>query len=537
VKVVRSASQPNYNFKTDPTLKNYSQREPDRDLVETTEYDALGRVIRTRRLLDNRPIEQWETTLFGYDGLGRQMKVVRSASQPDYNLAADPSLSNYRVRENPDQDIVTFTAYDDTGRVMYTQDAGDIQTWFAYDGLGRQIKTIVNPLGTANDGGVKDPRSPYYNRVDNLPDRDIMALTTYDADGRVLWTQDVLGRKTWSAYDQRGRLVKTVANATGTAVDFSPRDPRSPVYLRSSNSDQDVITQTVYDAQGRVEQSVDSRGNPMRYRYDTLGRRIQTIVNFVDRVRNPSFPDEDRIETTTYDLAGRAVETADAAGIKMRNEYDRLGRRVKTIVNYVDGVFSSAVPDEDLISATAYNKAGQVIAATDARGTQTAFTYDKAGRRLTVTQAANSPLASASYTCYDKVGRVLRTIQNWTNDPTQPSPDARDIKGNWLFVPIHNASNDRDLVTLFDYDRASRRTKVTDPVGNFSMTAYFKDGQVKSITDRRHGHAVPLRRCVAAPCVAGFVSWRRPRPLGVEQRLEAQRRDPRSITARTMTRT
>ena len=31
-------------------------------------------------------------TLFGYDGLGRQVKTIRFASQPNYNLSVDPAI-------------------------------------------------------------------------------------------------------------------------------------------------------------------------------------------------------------------------------------------------------------------------------------------------------------------------------------------------------------------------------------------------------------------------------------------------------------
>ena len=142
--------------------------------------------------------------------------------------------------------------------------------------------------------------------------------------------------------------------------------------------------------------------------------------------------------------------------METRFTYDALGRRTQSIANYVDGSFSASVPDEDLISTTAYNKGGQVVSTTDVRATQTAFTYDKAGRRLTVVQAAGSPLVTTAYTCYDKAGRTLRTIANWANDPTKPAPDARDgVTGAWLFVPANNGQlNDQDLVTLYEYDLA-----------------------------------------------------------------------------------
>src|SRR5690606_30908850 len=66
--------------------------------------------------------------------------------------------------------------------------------------------------------------------------------------------------------------------------------------------------------------------------------------------------DQNQISTTAYDLAGRDTATRDALGVETRYEYDRLGRRVKTIVNYVDGVFNPTAPDEDLVSLTVYNK-------------------------------------------------------------------------------------------------------------------------------------------------------------------------------------
>src|SRR6185369_7627547 len=98
------------------------------------------------------------------------------------------------------------------------------------------------------------------------------------------------------------------------------------------------------------------------------------------------------------------------------------------------------------------------------------------GRRLTGTHAANSALAATAYTCYDKVGQVLRTIQGWTSDLTQPSPDAHAIHGQWLFNPTtHGAANDLNRITSYTLDRQGRTVAITDPVGSTTMTAYRKD--------------------------------------------------------------
>ncbi len=548
VKVVRAAKDAatitlnpgdgGYNEANDPRSDNYApEAMPDRDLIETSEYDALGRVVRTRRLLDNRPTVVWDTTLLGYDPLGRQVKVIRSASQSDYNIAGDPTLGSYSASTNPDQDIFTRTIYDAQGRVLETEtlredNSAVTKTRFVYDGLSRLVKTITNYVAQ----GASDPKDWVWDATDgrweyptNNPvnhgvgnDQNIIIETVYDSDGRVQSTRDVLGRVSRNVYDTVSWVTRTVANFVDQGEDpslwvWDVADGRwekstGVAIAHGTDNDQNVIASTVYDAQGRVSKTIDHRNNETLYFYDVLGRRIKTVTNYlVQGASNPANwlwdatdsrwedgsgnaiafgtdKDQNRLSTTTYDLAGRVSRSRDAAGIETRFEYDALGRRTKTTANYVDGTYSASVPDEDLISTTAYNKGGQVTSATDARSTQTAFTYDKAGRRLTLTQAATSPLSSVSHTSYDKAGRVLREIRNYVpilDGLGQPiSPDAKDGSGNWLFTPPHNGSyNDRNLITTLAYDLASRRSSVTNPAGNVSATAYFKDGQVKSLTD------------------------------------------------------
>jgi RHS repeat-associated protein len=415
-----NVGDPGYNAANDPRSASYvASTDADRDFIEVTEYDSLGRVKRAQDLMG-----AW--TLYGCDALGRQVKVIRSASNPSYYQAADPSLSGYSPNSNPDQDLITQTTYDSQGRVLYTTDVQGQRTWFAYDGLNRVVKTIVNAVGTATDGGPNDPRSDSYVLSPDS-DKDQITRTTYNTDGRVQWVQDSLGNKTWYVYDAVGRQKKVITNCTYVSGTPAPEDD---AYVGSAESDKDLITRTTYDAQGRVFSTTDAGGNQTRFEYDALGRRTKTITNYVDGIYNPDAPDEDLIQTSAYDLGGRVVSTVDA------------------------------------------------------RGTQTSVVYDAAGRRLKIIQAAGTPLATTSYTCYDKAGRVLRVIGNWIYDPAQPSPDARDAQGNWLFAPTtHGHYEDENLVTTYTLDRAGRQTAVSDPPGNITATTYFKDGQVESLID------------------------------------------------------
>lgn len=499
-----------YNASNDPRSDNYTlSTDPDRDFISTSEYDNLGRVIRSKTLLENRPSAIWNTSLFGYDDRGRQVKSIRNASNPTYNIANDPDLSAYSESSNVDEDMISQTVYDDQGRVLYTQDTNGNKNWTTYDGLGRQIKTIRNAVGTATDGGSNDPRSGSYTPSSDA-DKDLISETFYDTDGRVQRTKDTLGRWTLNGYDDQGRQVKSIRNASDddyfdTAM---PPDPDLSAYTPSANSDEDITSETVFDDQGRALQTIDTRGNASYTVYGESGRRVMSIANYI--VQGTSDPadwvwsvannrwedgatnaidhgtnnDQNRISTTEYDLAGRTSKSRNASGIETRFEYDDLGRQTKTISNYVDGVYNSGSPDEDLISETIYNRAGQVLETIDARGTKTAFTYDNAGRRLTITRAADSPLATTSYTCYDKAGRTLRVIDNWVEDVAQTSPDAQDSNGDWLFAPTsHGVYNDENLITEYTYDKAGRVTTVTDSLGYETETTYYKDGRIQAITD------------------------------------------------------
>jgi len=425
VKVVQNASQPNYNRLIDPTLKNYiPSSAADQDLIDLTEYDAMGRVSRQQDEMGN-----W--TLFVYDGLGRVSKTIRNASKPHYNRVVDPTFKHYVVSTNPDQDRITERIYDLAEREMYTVDVLGRRDWTAYDGLGREVKTIDNALGTATDGGVNDPRSDAYKGSLNLFDQDQVSLIHYDTSGRVWRTRDNLGNWTLFGYDTLNRQVKVIDNASNFSYDATNDTPLERyVPAVGAAPDQDVITQTLYNGQGQIAIRIDELGNQTRFTYDRLERPIKTVENFITGVFNPARPDQDRVSLTSYDVASRVISTVDA------------------------------------------------------RGTQTTFAYDKTDRRRVVTRAANTPLATKSYICYDKAGRMVRQINNWIDDPTQPSPDARDGQGNWLFVPVtHGSANDQNLITTFTLDRLGRPTAISNPVGNSTAMTYDKDGQQESMTD------------------------------------------------------
>ena len=519
----------------DPRRDTYVPSEdPDQDHISETTYDALGRVVRTRRLVDVRgATDQWETTLLGYNTLGQQIRTIRFAATPDYDVASDPKLAGYPTSTNADVDLATETVFDPAGRVMYTQDIAGQRNWTGYDGLGRTVKQIRNAVGEKTDDGVNDPRSSSYTPSLN-PDEDMITLTTYNGDGQVIDTYDVLGRVTTHVYDLAGRQIRMVRNYMLQSedpmnwvwsetnhrwelseTDSTPVERSSDPINQPDNHDINLVSETVYDEQGRSIEQWDHLRRCQRTVFDISDRVVMTIRNYVPNSQPPENwvwstanarwedgngtainhgldKDRNQISTTSFDADGRVSAVRDAAGRETQYAYDKLGRRVTIIANYVDGVFDPASPDEDQITQTVYDKSGQVVATIDSRGTKTAFEYDDAGRRVLVIRDAEGSLESQTYTCYDKAGKVLRTIANYQPIPAGEGvsadvfgnilPDAWDENGEWHWQP-NETLTDAQIVTQYIYDSAGRRIGVIDPLGNTSQTVYGKDGQVRQMID------------------------------------------------------
>ena len=563
VKVISNAAHASYDILTDLSLTNYGDysTDPDKDMVSITEYDAMGRVIRSQRLLENRGAEaEWDTMLYGYDVLGRQVASIQHAATSDYDIAADSDLSAYPLSMDTDVDMLTQTVYDNQGRVKETIDVNNRVTRMIYDGMNRQVMTIANYVAQATEPENwewvstqwEDGSSTAINHGTGY-DQNIISQTIYDSDGRVESTRNVQGLISRNAYDSAGRSYLSVQNyveqGMSDPVDWEWvstqwEDGSSSAIARGTNYDQNLISQPDYDDEHRVYQTRDARGNLNRQVYDEAGRVKLSIANYVaqtDGSSNPVPPetwyydndwkgiadvsaavvsidhgtenDQNRISETQYDLLGRGYRTRDAAGRETYTVYDAVGRVIRRVQNYVEQGNPVVLPDEwewdatdkryeegsgnaidhgtdkdqNIISETVYNQAGQVVTTRDAFGTQTAFSYDAAGRRLQVTQASNTGLATSSYTCYDKAGRVLRSIANYIphydEDQNLISADAWDANENWIFHPEAYVAREVNIISQMRYDRAGRRVESINPVGDISTTTYFKDGQVDSITD------------------------------------------------------
>ena len=372
--------------------------DPDRDHIEETTYDAMGRVVTTSRLLENRDSEIWTVTRFVYDSLGRQVLTIANFVDNNYDVPEnwlwvadhweDGTGTTIQHGSDSDQNIISETIYDSRGRVEQTRNVDGIINYMVYDVDGRQVLTVANYV----DNGYALPNSWTWNESTEQwededvqganiishganSDENIISQTVYDGEGRVQSTRDVEGKVTFRGYDDAGRQFITVTNYVDngyTAPDTWSWDsigeqwqdntsPTKQVISHGTDNDENIISYTEYDAEGRVVSTRDNLGRVTRPVYDDANRQRMSISNYVDNsyaapenwiwvtdhwedgssttISHGTNNDENRISETVFDAFGRVESTRDVSGRQTVHEYDALGRRVKTIANYVDGVF------------------------------------------------------------------------------------------------------------------------------------------------------------------------------------------------------
>lgn len=318
---------------------------------------------------------------------------------------------------------------------------GEMRTKFVPDDNGRIAHQIVY-AGTLEDAADPDDVT-----------KPLVTSYTYTGNG---------SKK--SVTDPRGNT---------TIFDYYPDTLR----LSSITFPDDTGKSFEYDAHGNMEKEIDERGIATFHEYDEFNRRIKTTLD----LNGNDLPDgmnEDIVTSIIYNAFNLPEFETNPNGVRTRHEYDEIGRRTKTTVNFdgpEDTRLITTYVDED--PATPDWVGGSVfdisnfkpLRVKDPRGFVTSYEYDNFHRVRT------STLLDTSYT----PAQIVRTSTIY------------DAVGN----PTH-VTDALGRVTITDYDGLNRPWKVSFPKSAQSetnpdltvpssdrITRYTPGGQVWSITD------------------------------------------------------
>lgn len=374
-----------------------------------TVVDPSGLALRTQTVFDSgsKPTqlidELGRTTDVQYDGSERLTSITDSAG---------PMMT---------------MGYGASGFVNQWQDGEGTQTELQHDAQGNitRLRTIDPQGETSEETRTHDAMGRVLTRTVlrtvNGVKTQVTSSNRYDANGRLIRSEDSLGNVTSYGYDAVGQLTR-VTDALGriTRFAYDRRGNRTRVTRPDG-----LVERSEYDALNRLVAEVDVEGRRTEYEYDSFDRRVL--------VRHPDGSEEKQ----AYSGSGRLLYTEDARGNRTTFNYDSAGRLIET----VDALGNR--------QRTEYNDTGTVAARIDGEGNRTELEYD-ARNRLTVLRAPDG--TETTYT-YDRSNRRTRVVD----------PLGRQ--------------------TRFAYNGAGQLVRVTDPLGGTGSYSYAPDGQVLQVVD------------------------------------------------------
>lgn len=277
-----------------------------------------------------------------------------------------------KVREIQDDLDTTIVEYDGVDRTVKTTDAEGNTESYTYDANNNRVQKVETEQSQKAGVATETFTTTYQ----------------YDTVDRLTRVSDNCQNTNRYAYDSRNNLThETDAKSDGTVG---------------------------------CPTAVNGQGNSMRYTYDGMNRRIQTIQDLrvggvgagVIDTSNPSNPDGRITTTSAYDGNSRLTSLTDDNGNVTRYSYDALNR--VTVETFADKMTKEYTYDRD----------DNVVRYKDNNGTIQNCLYDAINRRVRcdITRAPGVIGTTLNQYEYDGLSRLTRMTDN--NEPKNPGDDS-----------------------------------------------------------------------------------------------------------------
>ena len=377
-----------------------------------------------------------------YDAEGR-LSEDKDALGNITRYAYDVGARTTRITD-PDTGVVVQT-FDDRGLLLSETDPLGRTTTHEYDGNRNEIAR-TNALGERTTSTYDANGNP--TSVTDSRGRTTQA--TYDELANPASFTDALGQVTTVQYDDRG-VPQRIADSMGTRFTFTSSQQGLPITIDDAAGKRAYLN---YDAAGDVTSRTDWLGRVTKASFDGIGRKV-TETSARGAVRTNNYNPRGTLASFTDSLTGifgwhrftydanenMVADYLPFAGRSTNYAYDALNHLTGT--SYGDGSSVSYARDFR----------GNKLTETDEGGHTTTYEYDLAGQLLKTTYADGTFTTRG----YDVLGRLV------------------------------SSSDERGNATTYEYDPgcgcADRVTKVTDPLGRSTATAYDAAGRRTSVTD------------------------------------------------------
>lgn len=374
-----------------------------------------------------------------------------------------------------------ITSYDNAGGAWVRVTRGSSITTTTVDGFGK-------PIGTTNSVGVQ-------------------TRTRYDAEGRKTYEGYPFGPGlpdigATIQYDGLGRVVRRT-NPDGTYIQNTYGD--GTVAIRDENGHVTTQTRQAFGNpdEARLAAVTDATGQTWQYGYNALGK-LTTVMAPADPNGEPiqrtwhynaknllDYETQPESGTTgyDYDAAGVLAHRTDAKGVRFTYQYDG-NDRVRSIegggqtttVTYEPGSENrQTVTVNGVVSQFTYDSAGQLHARTDTidgRGYIRLFDYDNDDNLRQITYPSGRRVTYD----YDAASRITKV---------RDATGARDVASNFTYHPsgaVTAYTSGNGIVNEMTFD-AQRYWPRSISAGALQLTYDNYDGvsNIQAIGDSRSG--------------------------------------------------
>ncbi len=428
------------------------------------QYDRNNRLISTIDAMKHKTSQTYDnagnintktsgrniTTKYSYDEFNRLIAVI-----------------------NPKLEITSYT-YDLNGNVLTQTNGNGHVTSYEYNSRNKMTKRI--------DHGGRLGLTSKYTYIDAKVERYV-----YNADGTILSSKDRNGIITSYQYDIHGRLTSktagqatisytydknnnqlTVSDSTGTTTrtydELSRTTTKTVPHIGISTYVYDII-EGIEEGYTK-ETTTDPKGNIVEKIYDKAGR-LSTVISADGTTSYEYYPNGNR-KSVVY-----------PSGVKEEYTYNADNQLITLVNKKADGSIMESYSytydaDHNQISKTdakgttnyTYDSLNRLQAVTEPLGKQTAYTFDKAGNRLTETVVQNQSTTTTSYT-YNEQNRLLNTLTTKPGGESEKIVYDYDNNGNMI-------SKNKSYLKPTDPQMLSSFTVFLAGEGNYNGVSFYE---------------------------------------------------------------
>ncbi len=471
-------------------------------------YDNLNRVVATFQYADSiaAPSGSWSTAY-----VAGQITAL--------NL-----IGNSQTRQG-------WSIYDSAGRVIETIDSTGAAVSFTYNGenqlTGSRRYATRLTAGVVQGFYTVPPTGTVFPTADAANDR--LAYYSYDQNGWLRYAIDTALVPTEYHYNGVGELLSTYtySGSIASVASLAPADIAAQIAsanLMAAGTVRELWS--IYDALGRVVQTIDGNGTVENRTYDALGNlvSVKSFANVLSQaavlafeatppttVQTVSGSSADQVTTYYYDAAGRTVGTIDPNGYVTKIVYNAFGQKSDIFV-YANKPLSTAgsfdtivgtIPasTDDVHTRYFYDNDGHLRFMLDSNLVPTEYRYDQLGDVIAVYRYASGLTATGSYpttaavasaitaqlllanpsvqelwSIYDVDGRVVQTIDGAGNVTSSTYNGAGELVATRAYATVLSPATVTGFETAPPTTVQTVATTVADTVTN-----YYYDGEGRLI--------------------------------------------------------